>query len=156
VARSLLTTLKVITAFTVAHSITLALAAFNVVCVPASIVEPIIAASLIYVGIENFVRGEMPRGRGLLTFAFGLIHGLGFASVLRDLGVGSTAGEVAVPLLSFNLGVELGQLLIAAALLPLIWKFSDRPSFAQRWLPACSAVVALAGGFWLVRRVCFV
>ena len=98
---------------------------------------------------------ELPKGRGLLTFAFGLIHGLGFASVLRELGVGSAISEIAVPLLSFNLGVELGQLLIAAALLPFIWKFSDHPVFAKRWFPACSALVALSGEYWLVQRVGF-
>jgi hypothetical protein len=91
----------------------------------------------------------------MLTFAFGLIHGLGFASVLREMGVGTTAGEIAVPLLSFNLGVELGQLLIAAVALPLIWKFRRLPVFTRRWIPACSAAVAPAGGYWLVQRICF-
>lgn len=156
VSRNFVSTLKVITCFTVAHSITLALAALGVVNVPSSIVEPIIAASIIYVGIENLMRGDAPKGRGLLTFAFGLIHGLGFASVLRELGVGSTAREIAAPLLAFNLGVEFGQLLIAALVLPLIWKFSERPGFARRWLPACSVLMALAGGYWLVQRTCFV
>lgn len=146
-------TLKIITAFTVAHSITLALAALNVIRVPASIVEPIIAASIIYVGVENIVRGEMPKGRALLTFAFGLIHGLGFASALREAGLGANGSSIVAPLLSFNLGVELGQLLVAAVALPLIWKLTARPALARRWIPACSAFVILAGSYWLVQRL---
>jgi HupE / UreJ protein len=154
VSRSVLATLKIITCFTVAHSITLALASFDVVRIPGAIVEPLIAASIIFVAIENLVRGDQPKGRMLLVFAFGLIHGLGFASVLRELGVGTAGTGVAVPLLSFNLGVELGQLLIAVPLVPLIRLLQTRPVFAKRWVPACSIAAALAGGFWLIQRVC--
>ncbi len=155
VTRKFSTTLKIISAFTLAHSITLALAALNIVRVPASIVEPIIAASIIYVGIENIVRGEMPKGRVLLTFAFGLIHGLGFASALREAGLGANGSGPIAPLVSFNLGVELGQLLVAAVALPFIWKITAHPALARRWVPACSAIVILAGSYWLVQRLCF-
>ncbi len=142
---------KIITSFTVAHSITLALATFNLVNLSPGIVEPLIAVSIIYVGIENIFRREI-KGRWLLTFAFGLIHGFGFATVLRDLGIGMQ-GSTVVPLLSFNLGVETGQIAIAALVLPLIWKLKRQPSFALRFVPACSILVALAGGYWLIERV---
>jgi len=155
VTRSVLATLKIITCFTVAHSITLALATFDLVQIPSAVVEPLIAASIIFVAIENLVRGDQPKGRMLLVFAFGLIHGLGFASVLRELGVGTAGVGVVVPLLSFNLGVEFGQLLVAALIVPLIRLFSERPVFVKRWVPACSVATALAGGFWLIQRVCF-
>ncbi len=153
VTRQFMSALKIITCFTIAHSITLAVATFNWVNIPSRIVEPLIAATIIYVAVENIIiRGE-PKFRWLLTFTFGLIHGFGFASVLRELGIGTSGSEIAVPLVSFNLGVEIGQITVAAILLPLIWKFSRSPIFTQRWVPACSVVVALAGGFWLVQRV---
>jgi hydrogenase/urease accessory protein HupE len=142
---------RIITSFTVAHSITLALATFNVVRVSSGIVEPLIAASIVYVGVENLFRREL-NGRWLLTFGFGLIHGFGFASALGELGIGSSGASAAIPLLSFNLGVELGQMAIAAAVLPLIWKLRDKPSFVARFVPACSVFVALAGGLWLIER----
>ena len=87
----------------------------------------------------------------MLTFAFGLIHGFGFASVLRDMGVGGRAGGVALPLFSFNLGVELGQIAVAAIVLPIIWQLRKRDFFVQRGVPACSAIVALAFGIWGTR-----
>ena len=141
---------KIITSFTVAHSITLAMATLDVVAIPASIVEPLIAASIIYVGLENVWRREIKR-RWMLTFAFGLVHGFGFASALKELGVGAGVKAVA-PLLSFNLGVEIGQITLAALVLPLIWKLRQRPRFVIRYVPACSILVALAGGYWLIER----
>src|SRR6185295_3996903 len=97
---------KIITSFTIAHSFTLAVATLGLVNLPSTIVEPLIAASILYVGVENLLRKDYRR-RWLLTFAFGLIHGFGFASVLRELGIGANGGGVAVPLFSFNLGVEI-------------------------------------------------
>jgi len=141
---------KVITSFTVAHSITLALATLDVINIPSSVVEPLIAASIIYVGLENIFRREI-KGRWALTFAFGLAHGFGFASALGELGVGTGAGAVA-PLLSFNLGVEIGQIAIAALVLPLIWKLRQHSGFVIRYAPACSILIALAGGYWLIER----
>jgi hydrogenase/urease accessory protein HupE len=146
---------KIITCFTIAHSITLAVATLSLVQISSRIVEPLIAASIVYVGVENLFRGDDPKGRWLLTFAFGLIHGFGFASVLKELGVGSNGAGIAVPLVSFNLGVEVGQIAIAALVLPLIWKLRTRPVFVARWVPTCSIVVAALGAFWFVQRVWF-
>jgi hydrogenase/urease accessory protein HupE len=152
VAQGLWSSIKIITAFTVAHSLTLALATFNIVMIPGAIVEPLIAATIIYVGLENLLRRTPPKGRWWLTFLFGLVHGFGFARVLRELGVASDGMGVAVPLLSFNLGVELGQIAVAAILLPLMARMRTTPVFTRRWVPACSALVVLAGGYWLVER----
>lgn len=155
VTRNFKSSIKIITCFTIAHSLTLAIATLNLLQISPRIVEPLIAASIVYVGVENlFSRGE-PKGRWMLTFAFGLIHGFGFASVLRDLGVGANGSSIAVPLVSFNLGVELGQIAVAAIALPLIWKLRTRPVFVHRWVPAASVLVALLGGFWFVQRVWF-
>ena len=142
---------KVISAFTIAHSITLALATFGLLQIPSRIVEPLIAASIVYVSVENLRRGEH-RARWLLTFGFGLVHGLGFASVLHELGIGQTGSGALVPLLSFNMGVEIGQLAIAALVLPVIWKVKRRPEFDLRYVPACSAAIAIVGCFWLIQR----
>jgi hydrogenase/urease accessory protein HupE len=155
VTRNFAASAKIITCFTVAHSITLAVATLDLVHIPSRIVEPLIAASIVYVGIENLVRGHEPKGRWLLTFAFGLIHGFGFASVLRELGVGVNGSGIAVPLISFNLGVELGQIVIAGVALPIIWKLRTNPGFVNRFVPAGSAVVVLLGSYWLVERVLF-
>lgn len=141
---------KIITSFTLAHSLSLALATYDVIRIPPSIVEPLIAASVIYVGIENIVRKNFSK-RWILTFAFGLIHGCGFASVLRDLGVGEEGTSVVTPLVFFNLGVELGQLVIAALMLPIIWKL--KPAFPKRWIPVTSAVLIALGGYFLVDRI---
>jgi hydrogenase/urease accessory protein HupE len=141
---------KFITSFTLAHSLTLALATLNVINIPSRIVEPLIAASIVYVGFENIVRDNFSK-RWMLTFAFGLIHGCGFASVLREMGIGQHGTSVVTPLVCFNLGVELGQLAIAAVLLPLIWKL--QPTFPKRWLPATSVGLIILGSYFLVERV---
>jgi hydrogenase/urease accessory protein HupE len=143
--------LKIITSFTLAHSVTLALATLNLLNIPPRIIEPLIAASIVFVGVQNLLCRDVEK-RWLLTFGFGLIHGCGFASALRDLGVGANGSGVAVPLLSFNLGVELGQLSIAALVLPAIWKFQTAPLFVRRFVPCCSAVIVLLGGYWLLQR----
>lgn len=152
VTRNTVSALKVITCFTLAHSITLGVATFDLVQLSSRIVEPLIAATIVYVGVENVWKRGDPHGRWMLTFAFGLIHGFGFASVLRELGVGSRGG-VAMPLFSFNLGVELGQIAVAAIALPLIWQLRKWEPFLRRGVPACSVVVALLGAFWFVQRV---
>ncbi|MCI0620209.1 MAG: HupE/UreJ family protein [Acidobacteria bacterium] len=144
-------TAKIITSFTLAHSITLALAVLDVVRISPGVVEPLIAASIVYVGLENIFQRDL-RWRWLLTFVFGLVHGFGFASVLRELGIGAAGAGVAVPLISFNLGVEIGQIGIMLLVLPLIWKLRSRPFFVMRCVPTCSLLVTLAGGYWLVRR----
>jgi hydrogenase/urease accessory protein HupE len=145
--------IKIITAFTIAHSISLALATLGWVEIPSRVVEPLIAVTIIYVGIENLFRHQVVSQRVLITFGFGLIHGFGFAGALREMGVGSNGGAVAVPLLAFNSGVEIGQMMVAAVILPILWRFKDRPQFVLRWAPACSILVVLAGGFWFIQRV---
>src|SRR5215469_6843900 len=145
--------LSVITCFTVAHSITLALAALDIVRLPGRIVEPMIAASIAYVGIENLCRGDAPKWRGLITFSFGLVHGLGFADALREFGIGSGNFGIVLPLIGFNLGVEVGQLSVAALVLPILWQLRKNRLFVRQWVPACSVVVALAGSYWLVERI---
>lgn len=141
---------KIITSFTLAHSLTLAMATLNVINIPSRIVEPLIAASIVYVGFENIVRNNFSK-RWMLTFTFGLIHGCGFAAALRELGIGANGTSVVTPLVCFNLGVELGQLTIAAVMLPLIWKL--KPTFPKRWLPATSVGLIVIGSYFLVQRV---
>jgi hypothetical protein len=141
---------KIITSFTLAHSLTLALATLNVINIPSRIVEPIIAASIVYVGFENMLRDDFSK-RWMLTFAFGLIHGCGFASVLREMGIGADGTSVVTPLICFNLGVELGQLAFAAIMLPVIWKL--KPAFPKRWIPVASVGLIIVGSYFLVQRV---
>ena len=144
--------LGIITSFTVAHSITLGLATLDVVHIPPSIVEPLIAASIVYVGVENLVRREGLRSRWVLTFAFGLVHGFGFAGVLREMGVSSASTGIATPLLAFNLGVETGQLAIAAAALPILWQARQAPAFVRYTMPLCSLLVVALGTWWFLGR----
>jgi hydrogenase/urease accessory protein HupE len=147
----------IITCFTVAHSVTLALAALDVVRVPSRVVEPIIAASIVYVALENVLApGEQKARlirRAAVTFAFGLVHGLGFASVLRELGLGSTPDGVLLPLVKFNLGVEAGQLAVASVLFPLILLARARASVRHRLVPVCSVLIAMVGAYWLFERI---
>ena len=149
---SLRSNAKIITSFTVAHSLTLALATFGLINVPPVIVEPIIAASIVFVGLENLFRRRVA-ARWLVTFVFGLVHGLGFASILRELGIGELGAQAAIPLLSFNLGVELAQIAITALVLPLIWKLRQRPSFTLKHAPALSLLITFAGLYWLFTRI---
>src|ERR1700757_564737 len=153
VCRDLRSILTVITCFTVAHSITLALATLDIVRLPGRIVEPMIAASIAYVGIENLVRGDSPKWRSLIAFSFGLVHGLGFADALRELGINSGRFGIVVPLVGFNLGVEVGQLCVAAVVLPILWNLRRNPVFVRRWVPVCSVAVAFAGSYWMVERM---
>lgn len=141
-----------VSAFTAAHTITLALTAYGVVSLPSSIIEPIIAASIAYVGIENIVRRELKRSRVFLVFGFGLLHGMGFAGVLQEIGIPSDA--LFTSLISFNVGVELGQLavLLLAFLLVGIWTQRKEWYRSRVAIPA-SALIALAGVYWAVERV---
>lgn len=142
---------RAITAFTLAHSITLGLAAFGIVSIPAAIVEPAIAASIVFVAVENVARRDPQRGRAGLTFAFGLIHGFGFASVLAEKGIAQRGAATA--LAGFNLGVEAGQLaIVGAALLPLVW-MRRQGWFGRFALPGSSAAIGFFGAYWLVERV---
>ena len=146
----------IVTCFTIAHSITLALAALDVVTLPSRIVEPLIAASIVYVGVENLLRrGEQPKGRWALTFGFGLVHGFGFASVLKEIGLGAGGSSLVAPLFSFNLGVEVGQIAVAALLLPVLFKLRRIPNFVRYGLPTASALVVILGSYWLLQRTIF-
>jgi hypothetical protein len=151
--RKLKPMLLVITGFTLAHSVTLALAAFNVVTISSRIVEPLIASSIIFVAAENFRREEKSWHRYALTCGFGLIHGFGFASALRASGLGGSGSEIAMPLLAFNLGVEIGQLVVAAIVLPALLILNKWPWFARYGARVISALVILVAAFWLWQRL---
>jgi len=156
VCRGVRPMLAIVTCFTVAHSLTLAVATFDWFSLPSRWVEPLIAGSIVFVGAENLLRrGAEPRGRWALTFGFGLIHGFGFASVLRDLGVGQGSGGVLVPLFSFNLGVEAGQIAIALVTLPILWKLRANNTFVRFGVPMISGLTIAAGLFWLLQRTLF-
>ena len=156
VCRSFRSIVAIISCFTLAHSTTLALATLNIVNLPSRFTEPAVAATIVFVGLENlFRRGAEPPGRWALTFGFGLIHGFGFASVLRELGVGENGTSIAMPLFTFNAGVELGQIAIAAVVLPVVWRLRKNEKFVTRGVPALSLLVALAGCYWFLERTVF-
>jgi hydrogenase/urease accessory protein HupE len=142
--------LVVVTAFTVAHSITLGLAALGLWAPSPRLVEPAIALSIAYVGIENwFVRDA--RRRWLITFPFGLVHGFGFAGALREIALPSS--QIPLALASFNLGVEAGQLAVLALVLPAFLWLGRRSWFAGTGVRTLSTAIALAGLVWFVQRV---
>lgn len=145
-------TTKIITAFTVAHSISLILASLGVIRLPSVFVESAIAVSIAYTALEDIVHPDV-RWRFVLTFAFGLIHGLGFASALQEL---LPPDHVIVPLLAFNVGVELGQLTIVLVALPLLW-LAARELTATRYrrtvMPALASIIFVLGLIWLVERL---
>jgi hydrogenase/urease accessory protein HupE len=145
----------VVTSFTLAHSITLSLAALRLFSPPARVVEPLIALSIVYVGIDNLmVRGGRDV-RQWIAFSFGLVHGFGFASVLREMDLPPRA--LGWTLFSFNLGVEIGQLLIVVVVASALAALRHRSELAGRRLAvAGSLVVVVAGAFWFVQRVFFV
>lgn len=141
-----------VTAFTVAHTLTLALSVYGVVSLSPAIVEPLIAASIAYVAIENVVTPTLKPWRALVVFGFGLLHGLGFAGVLQEVGL--PHGQFVPALVSFNVGVELGQLaVIAMAYLAVgIWG-RNKPWYRPRVVIPASAVIAAVGLFWTIQRV---
>jgi len=144
--------LLVVTAFTAAHSITLSLAALGMVIPPASAVEPAIALSVVYVGADNLLVSGGRDTRAWIAFAFGLIHGFGFANVLRDMDLPSRA--LGWTLFGFNVGVELGQLAVVAVVASaLAWVRSRSPVAGTRLAFVGSIIVMLAGAFWFVERV---
>ena len=140
---------KVVTAFTVAHSITLSLAALQVITLPSRLVESVIAASVVLAALNN-LRGTIERRRWVLAFVFGLIHGFGFASVLADLGLPQNA--LVLALVGFNVGVELGQLAIVALFLPLAFGLRKTAIYRVAVLTGGSILVALLAAWWFVER----
>jgi hypothetical protein len=141
---------RVVTAFTLAHSITLSLAALGIVTLPSRWVESTIAASVVLAALNN-VWPVVREGRWLLTFAFGLIHGFGFANALKDLGL--SGGNLVLPLLAFNGGVEIGQLGIVAFFTPLSWKLRHTAFYQRILLRGGSILIAILAAIWLIERV---
>lgn len=151
-SRRMRTILAQVSAFTIAHSITLALSMYGLVSVSPSIVEPMIALSIAYIAIENLVLPEFRSWRVALVFCFGLLHGLGFAGALREVGL--PRSEFVTALVSFNVGVELGQLtVIAAAFVAVGYWYGGRVWYRQRVVMPASACIACLGVFWTVQRL---
>ena len=141
-----------ITAFTLAHTVTLALGAMGWVTVPAGIVEPLIAASIVYVAIENLFMSGLSRWRPFVIFGFGLLHGLGFASVLGEFGIPDD--QFFAALIAFNIGVEFGQLtVIAAAFLAVGLWFRHKDWYRARISVPASLLIAAVGAYWFIERV---
>ena len=141
-----------VTAFTVAHSITLALGLYGVVNVSPAIVEPLIALSIAYVAIENLLTNKLHAWRPFVVFGFGLLHGLGFAGVLQEIGL--PRADYVTGLIAFNIGVELGQLAVIAMAFAVtgLW-FRAQPWYRARIVMPASAAIAVIGLFWTVQRV---
>ncbi len=152
---SLLRLLTIVTAFTIAHSVTLSLAALDVLSPPERLIEPAIALSIIYVGIDNLMVGKESRDmRAWIAFFFGLVHGFGFAGVLREFGLPSQA--LGWSLFSFNFGVEIGQVCIVVVIASLLAALRNRnKTAAERVATFGSVVVILAGSYWFIQRVFF-
>lgn len=141
-----------ITTFTFAHSITLALGATKVLSIPTSIVEPLIAASIVFVCVENFLTKSLNKWRIATVFIFGLLHGLGFASVLDAVGL--DPNNFVTALFGFNVGVELGQLLIVAICLLLVGVWIGGKSwYRDRFSRPASLLIGLIGAYWFVQRI---
>lgn len=146
-----------ISTFTVAHTVTLGLAAAGVISPAPAVVEPVIAASIAFVAVENlFVRG-MPRWRPLVVFLFGLVHGMGFAGFFGELGL--PRDQFLSGLVGFNVGVEIGQLSVVAAAFALAWlarhktvSLHDRDGYRRNVVLPASLVIALTGGWWAAER----
>jgi hydrogenase/urease accessory protein HupE len=140
-----------VTTFTIAHSITLGLTMYGVIGLPTSIVEPLIALSIVYVAIENLATSQLKPWRLALVFTFGLLHGMGFAGVLADLRL--PRPDFAAALLSFNLGVEAGQLSVILIAAACVVSYRHRPWYRQRVVAPASLMIALVGAYWTVTRV---
>ncbi len=141
-----------VTAFTLAHSITLALSMYGVIALSPAIVEPLIAASIVAVAVENLLTARLHAWRVFVVFGFGLLHGLGFAGVLTEIGL--PRDEFVTGLIAFNVGVEGGQLaVIALAFLAVGYWFRHRPWYRARVVLPLSALIALIGLYWMVERL---
>lgn len=141
-----------VTTFTLAHTLTLALGILGVVNIAPEIVEPLIAASIVYVAVENIISSEMKPWRLIIVLLFGLLHGLGFASVLGEFGLDGS--RFVTSLIGFNIGVELGQLtVIALAYLAVGLWFSYRPFYRTYISNPASVIIGLIGAYWFIERV---
>ncbi|MEO7762168.1 MAG: HupE/UreJ family protein [Casimicrobiaceae bacterium] len=141
-----------VTAFTIAHSITLGLSIYGIFSLPASVVEPLIALSIAYVAIENVMTSELHAWRPVVVFGFGLLHGMGFAGVLQEIGM--PRSEFLTALISFNVGVELGQLAVITLAFALtgIW-LRNKPWYRRGFVIPASLLIAAVGLYWTVERV---
>ncbi len=140
------------TAFTVAHTITLALSMKGIIHLPADIVEPLIAFSIAFVAIENILLTELKPWRVAIIFMFGLVHGMGFASALNEIGL--PRNKFFTSIFSFNIGVELGQIfVIALVFLLIILPFGKKPYYKKFVVYPLSAAIALIALFWTVQRI---
>jgi hydrogenase/urease accessory protein HupE len=141
-----------VTMFTVAHTLTLGLSMRGIISLPANIVEPLIALSIAYIGVENIFAHSLHKSRLVIVFLFGLLHGMGFASVLADFGMPANAFITA--LISFNIGVEIGQLavILLAFLVVGIW-FSRKPWYRPVIVVPCSLLIAVTGLYWTWDRI---
>ena len=155
-----------VSAFTLAHTVTLALGALGLVNVPGSIVEPLIAASIVYVAVENIFSTGLSRWRPVVIFGFGLLHGLGFASVLGDFGL--PADQFIPALIGFNVGVEVGQLTVIALAAALLWlaigaarvarlngleeEVREHDVMFRAVSITGSLIIAIIGAYWVVER----
>lgn len=143
------------TAFTVAHSITLAMSMKSIIVAPSAVVEPIIALSILFVAVENLLLTELKPWRILLVFMFGLIHGMGFASSLNEIGL--PRNKFLISILSFNIGVELGQIsIILAVFLLIVRPFGNRIDYRKKIVYPLSIAIALIATYWTIQRVFFV
>ncbi len=142
------------TAFTVAHSITLALSMKNLIIAPSAIVEPIIALSILFVAVENIIISQLKPWRIILVFMFGLIHGMGFASSLNEIGLPRNAFLTSI--LSFNVGVELGQMTIIIAVFGLLIFWAGKKTwYRQIIVNPLSILIACIAGYWTIERIFF-
>ena len=140
------------TAFTVAHSITLALSMKSIIVLPSAVVEPVIALSIAFVAVENLLLREVRAWRILVVFIFGLIHGLGFASVLNEIGL--PPDRFMVSLVSFNIGVEMGQVMIILLVFGLfVLPFKSQPKNYRRLAFITSILIAITAMYWTVERI---
>jgi hydrogenase/urease accessory protein HupE len=141
-----------VTSFTLAHSVTLALGTLGVIQISPAIVEPLIAASIVYVAVENILTDRLQRWRPLVVFCFGLLHGLGFAGVLEEIGLSPT--HFVTGLIAFNVGVELGQLpVVALCFLAVGLWFQSKSWYRSGITVPASLIIALIGGYWFIERV---
>ena len=140
-----------VTAFTVAHTITLGLSMYGIISLSPTIVEPLIAASIVYVGVENVITGTLKPWRVVVVFLFGLLHGMGFAGVLTEIGL--PRSEFVTALIAFNVGVELGQLAVILSALALVGWFRNREWYRRRVVIPASLLISLVGVFWTVQRI---
>jgi len=142
------------TAFTVAHSVTLALSMKNIIIAPPEIVEPVIALSIMFVAIENMLAQKLNSWRVLIVFLFGLVHGMGFASSLNEIGL--PPDKFYTSIIAFNAGVELGQVAVIVAMFMLIInRFKNKQWYRQRVVYGLSAIIGLVAFYWVVQRVFF-